>query len=433
MRSRPRETPIPPSRTKAISTRRTVTNPMGVRVARQPAETRELRSESGRRTGDRRVQPRADDVLKGEDRDQVDEATGENGDVEGVARGGHLDRGGTGSSGHGPGEVCHSRPGAPVLANRSGVLQASRLDDRATARRHAARRVASRSRARRRGTSRLHHARPRARSTGRAHARGPRSRALPLCSTRRGVRACATSTWRAATDARRSSSPAGSTEHGIIRRRRHHRQQVGLSLYGGLEQSTPAGTSRRSSRSRVSPRSWRRHARSSADVSTSTRSTARLPSPDPSATTGSSPRSGWPARRRLSCGRPHAERRDRRSARSSSRSGLESAASACSTWCKRPSTCLEPSLARGLAAAHAEGVGVIVKEAFANGRLSDANDLPEDRRPAPPRCVRSRSGEAVTRQPGRAGVRAGASLRRRRALGGGDRRAARSARACRWT
>jgi aryl-alcohol dehydrogenase-like predicted oxidoreductase len=40
--------------------------------------------------------------------------------------------------------------------------------------------------------------------------------------------------------------------------------------------------------------------------------------------------------------------------------------------------CLEPSLARGLAAAHAEGLGVIVKEAFANGRLSDANDLPED-------------------------------------------------------
>jgi aryl-alcohol dehydrogenase-like predicted oxidoreductase len=40
--------------------------------------------------------------------------------------------------------------------------------------------------------------------------------------------------------------------------------------------------------------------------------------------------------------------------------------------------CLEPSLARGLAAAHAAGMGVVVKEAFANGRLTDANDRPED-------------------------------------------------------
>jgi len=40
--------------------------------------------------------------------------------------------------------------------------------------------------------------------------------------------------------------------------------------------------------------------------------------------------------------------------------------------------CLEPSLARGLAAAHAAGLGVIVKEAFANGRLTDANHRPED-------------------------------------------------------
>jgi aryl-alcohol dehydrogenase-like predicted oxidoreductase len=40
--------------------------------------------------------------------------------------------------------------------------------------------------------------------------------------------------------------------------------------------------------------------------------------------------------------------------------------------------CLEPSLARTLAAAHDEGLGVIVKEAFANGRLSGANALPAD-------------------------------------------------------
>jgi aryl-alcohol dehydrogenase-like predicted oxidoreductase len=40
--------------------------------------------------------------------------------------------------------------------------------------------------------------------------------------------------------------------------------------------------------------------------------------------------------------------------------------------------CLEPSLAPGLAAAHAAGMGVIVKEAFANGRLTDANRRPED-------------------------------------------------------
>jgi len=40
--------------------------------------------------------------------------------------------------------------------------------------------------------------------------------------------------------------------------------------------------------------------------------------------------------------------------------------------------CLESSLARGLAEAHAAGLGVIVKEAFANGRLTDANRRPED-------------------------------------------------------
>jgi aryl-alcohol dehydrogenase-like predicted oxidoreductase len=40
--------------------------------------------------------------------------------------------------------------------------------------------------------------------------------------------------------------------------------------------------------------------------------------------------------------------------------------------------CLEPSLARALAAAHAEGMGVVVKEVFANGRLTDANALRAD-------------------------------------------------------
>jgi aryl-alcohol dehydrogenase-like predicted oxidoreductase len=39
---------------------------------------------------------------------------------------------------------------------------------------------------------------------------------------------------------------------------------------------------------------------------------------------------------------------------------------------------LEPSLAVGLAAAHAAGIGVITKEVFANGRLSPANLRPED-------------------------------------------------------
>ena len=39
---------------------------------------------------------------------------------------------------------------------------------------------------------------------------------------------------------------------------------------------------------------------------------------------------------------------------------------------------LEPSLAPRLAEAHARGRGVLVKEAFANGRLSDANGRPED-------------------------------------------------------
>ena len=39
---------------------------------------------------------------------------------------------------------------------------------------------------------------------------------------------------------------------------------------------------------------------------------------------------------------------------------------------------LEPSLAAGLAAAHAEGMGVIVKEAVANGRLTPANRRPAD-------------------------------------------------------
>lgn len=40
--------------------------------------------------------------------------------------------------------------------------------------------------------------------------------------------------------------------------------------------------------------------------------------------------------------------------------------------------CLEPSLAAGLAAAHDAGVGVIVKEAVANGRLTAANARAED-------------------------------------------------------
>jgi aryl-alcohol dehydrogenase-like predicted oxidoreductase len=41
--------------------------------------------------------------------------------------------------------------------------------------------------------------------------------------------------------------------------------------------------------------------------------------------------------------------------------------------------CLEPSLAGGLAAAHAAGLGVIAKEVFANGRLTATNPRPEDR------------------------------------------------------
>ncbi len=40
--------------------------------------------------------------------------------------------------------------------------------------------------------------------------------------------------------------------------------------------------------------------------------------------------------------------------------------------------CLEPSLAPLLAAAHAEGMGVVAKEVFANGRLTAANTRPED-------------------------------------------------------
>jgi len=42
--------------------------------------------------------------------------------------------------------------------------------------------------------------------------------------------------------------------------------------------------------------------------------------------------------------------------------------------------CLEPSLAAPLAAAHEAGLGVIVKEALANGRLTPANTRPEDAR-----------------------------------------------------
>ena len=41
---------------------------------------------------------------------------------------------------------------------------------------------------------------------------------------------------------------------------------------------------------------------------------------------------------------------------------------------------LEPSLLPLLATAHAEGLGVIAKEVHANGRLTDANDRPEDAR-----------------------------------------------------
>ena len=42
--------------------------------------------------------------------------------------------------------------------------------------------------------------------------------------------------------------------------------------------------------------------------------------------------------------------------------------------------CLEPSLAAPLAAAHDAGLGVVVKEALANGRLTPANTRPEDAR-----------------------------------------------------
>jgi aryl-alcohol dehydrogenase-like predicted oxidoreductase len=42
--------------------------------------------------------------------------------------------------------------------------------------------------------------------------------------------------------------------------------------------------------------------------------------------------------------------------------------------------CLEPSLAEPLAGAHAAGIGVIVKEAVANGRLTEANRRREDDR-----------------------------------------------------
>jgi aryl-alcohol dehydrogenase-like predicted oxidoreductase len=41
---------------------------------------------------------------------------------------------------------------------------------------------------------------------------------------------------------------------------------------------------------------------------------------------------------------------------------------------------LEPSLASGLRAAHEAGMGVVAKEVFANGRLTDANARPEDAR-----------------------------------------------------
>ena len=40
--------------------------------------------------------------------------------------------------------------------------------------------------------------------------------------------------------------------------------------------------------------------------------------------------------------------------------------------------CLEPSLAHSLRTAHDAGLGIIVKEALANGRLTDANPRPED-------------------------------------------------------
>jgi aryl-alcohol dehydrogenase-like predicted oxidoreductase len=60
--------------------------------------------------------------------------------------------------------------------------------------------------------------------------------------------------------------------------------------------------------------------------------------------------------------------------------------------------CLEPSLAGPLAAAHAAGVGVIVKEALANGRLTDANTRPEDEHLVRTlRAAATRRGDDVSR------------------------------------
>src|SRR5207237_681430 len=57
--------------------------------------------------------------------------------------------------------------------------------------------------------------------------------------------------------------------------------------------------------------------------------------------------------------------------------------------------CLEPSLAAPLAAAHDAGLGVIVKEALANGRLTPANTRPEDA------CLLGALGETAGRPPPR--------------------------------
>ena len=183
------------------------------------------------------------------------------------------------------------------------------------------------------------------------------------CSTRPTRPACATSTPRAPTAAARRSWPRGSTPRAVARRR-HRRLEVGLHVHRGLAHRRRRARGQGPLR-RDAPPPARRDARAAR------RAPRALPDPLGDARErrarrrGRARRARAPARRRASR-RAHATgpRQADTIERALEVGGFDAVQA---TW-----NLLERSATAALAAAHDAGLGVIVKEALANGRLDRA-------------------------------------------------------------